>query len=192
MLYCLGSLSDCLWENKTFIWNHIIVLYCVMISIMLKFVIANVTLRVCLFEIQYTRTHARTHATHTHTHTHTHARYHNQKYREGRGGCERGRGRMLVTGATLIHSSSSSLKSTGSYDRLNASRDVTFPDNLKELEPALLLSCLILFSRFYDKQTRTGWGQERETERQRATGRRASLCCQGNQMPLQIGSLSVS
>ncbi len=168
------------------LWDHIIIFYCIMISIMLKFVIANLTLRVCprykdLFEIQY-----------THTHTHTHARYHNQKYREGRGGCVRGRGRMLVTGATLIHSSSSSLKSTGSYDRLNASRDVTFPDNLKELEPALLLSCLILFSRFYDKQTRTGWGQERETERQRATGRRASLCCQGNQMPLQIGSLSVS
>lgn len=79
----------------------------------------------------------------------------------------RGRGRMLVTGATLIHSSSSSLKSTGSYDRLNASRDVTFPANLKELEPALFLSCLILFSRFYDKQTRTGWGQERERQRDR-------------------------
>ncbi len=167
------------------LWDHIIIFYCIMISIMLKFVIANLTLRVCprykdLFEIQHTHTHNQ----------HTH--YHNQKYREGRGGCVRGRGRMLVTGATLIHSSSSSLKSTGSYDRLNASRDVTFPDNLKELEPALLLSCLILFSRFYDKQTRTGWGQERETERQRATGRRASLCCQGNQMPLQIGSLSVS
>jgi len=118
---------------------------------------------------------------------HVHTHYHNRQYEEGKRGM-RGRGRMLVTGATLIHSSSSSLKSTGSYDRLNASRDVTFPANLKELEPVLFLSCLILFSRFYDKQTRTDWGQERETERerererhretdrQRATGRRASLC----------------
>lgn len=85
--------------------------------------------------------------------------------RERRG--MRGRGRMLVTGATLIHSSSSSLKRPGSYDRLNTSRDVTFPASLKELEPALFLSCLILFSRFYDKQTRTGWGQERERQRDR-------------------------
>lgn len=94
---------------------------------------------------------------------HTHTHYHNRQCGEGKRGM-RGRGRMLVTGATLIHSSSSSLKSTGSYDRLNASRDVTFPANLKELEPALFLSCLILFSRFYDKQTRTDWGQERERD----------------------------
>lgn len=39
-------------------------------------------------------------------------------------------GRRFVTEATLIYSSRRSLKSSGSYDRLNVSRDVTFPQNL--------------------------------------------------------------
>lgn len=58
--------------------------------------------------------------------------------REGRAG------RRFVTEATLIHSSPCPLKSRSSYDRLNASRDVTFPQNLKRLLRALILSCLIV------------------------------------------------
>lgn len=63
-------------------------------------------------------------------------------------------GRRFVTEATLIYSSRRSLKSSGSYDRLNVSRDVTFPQNLERLLRALILSCLIVCWRSYDKQTR--------------------------------------
>lgn len=63
-------------------------------------------------------------------------------------------GRRFVTEVTLIYSSLHSLKSSSSYDRLNVSRDVTFPQNLKRLLRALILSCLIACWRSYDKQTR--------------------------------------
>lgn len=69
-------------------------------------------------------------------------------------GKDRQTGRRFVTEATLIYSSRRSLKSSGSYDRLNVSRDVTFPQNLKRLLRALILSCLIVCWRSYDKQTR--------------------------------------
>jgi len=70
-------------------------------------------------------------------------------------------GRRFVTEATLIYSSRRSLKSSSSYDRLNVSRDVTFPQNLKRLLRALILSCLIVCWRSYDKQTRVVVGGER-------------------------------
>lgn len=70
-------------------------------------------------------------------------------------------GRRFVTEATLIYSSWSSLKNSSSYDRLNVSRDVTFPQNLKRLLRALILSCLIVCWRSYDKQTRVVVGGER-------------------------------
>lgn len=69
-------------------------------------------------------------------------------------------GKRFVTEATLIYSSRRSLKSS-SYDRLNVSRDVTFPQNLKRLLRALILSCLIVCWRSYDKQTRVVVGGER-------------------------------
>lgn len=70
-------------------------------------------------------------------------------------------GRRFVTEATLIYSSRRALKSSSSYDRLNVSRDVTFPQNLKRLLRALILSCLIVCWRSYDKQTRVVVGGER-------------------------------
>ncbi len=70
-------------------------------------------------------------------------------------------GRRFVTTATLIYFSWRSLKSSSSYDRLNVSRDVTFPQNLKRLLRALILSCLIVCWRSYDKQTRVVVGGER-------------------------------
>lgn len=70
-------------------------------------------------------------------------------------------GRRFVTEATLIYSSPRSLKSGSGYDRLNVSRDVTFPQNLKRLLRALILSCLIVCWRSYDKQTRVVVGGER-------------------------------
>lgn len=70
-------------------------------------------------------------------------------------------GRRFGTEATLIYSSRRSLKSSSSYDRLNVSRDVTFPQNLKRLLRALILSCLIVCWRSYDKQTRVVVGGER-------------------------------
>lgn len=70
-------------------------------------------------------------------------------------------GRRFVTEATLIYSSRRSLKSSSRYDRLNVSRDVTFPQNLKRLSRALILSCLIVCWRSYDKQTRVVVGGEK-------------------------------
>lgn len=70
-------------------------------------------------------------------------------------------GRRFVTEATLIYSALRSLKSSSSYDRLNVSRDVTFPQNLKRLLRALILSCLIVCWRSYDKQTRVVVAGER-------------------------------
>lgn len=70
-------------------------------------------------------------------------------------------GRWFDTEATLIYSSQRSLKSSSSYDRLNVSRYVTFPQNLKGLLRALILSCLIVCWRSYDKQTRLVVGGER-------------------------------
>lgn len=63
-------------------------------------------------------------------------------------------GRRSVTEAILICSSQHSLKGSGSYDSLNVSRDVTFPPNLERFLWALILSCLIVSWRSYDKQTR--------------------------------------
>lgn len=56
-------------------------------------------------------------------------------------------GRRFVTEATLIYSSRRS-------DSVNVSRDVTFPQHLKRLLRALILSCLIVCWISYDKQTR--------------------------------------
>lgn len=105
--------------------------------------------------------------------------------------------KYVCTEATLIHSSLHSLKSTSRNDRLNVSRDVTFPQNLKRLSWALILSCLILCWRLYDKQTGGGcWD---------VGGRRGGGCwmgmytmvwpclvCHRIQMPSQISSLSTS
>lgn len=79
-------------------------------------------------------------------------------------------GRRFVTEATLIYSSLCSLKSSSSYDRLNVSRDVTFPQNLKRLLRALILSCLIVCWRSYDKQTRVVVGGERGLGRRGVAG----------------------
>lgn len=62
-------------------------------------------------------------------------------------------GRRFVTEATLIYSSWRS-------DSVNVSRDVTFPQHLKRLLRALILSCLIVCWISYDKQTRVVVGGE--------------------------------
>lgn len=62
-------------------------------------------------------------------------------------------GRRFVTEATLIYSSWRS-------DSVNVSRDVTFPQHLKRLLRALILSCLIVCWISYDKQTRMVVGGE--------------------------------
>lgn len=108
-------------------------------------------------------------------------------------------GRRFVTEATLIYSSLRSLKSSSSYDRLNVSRDVTFPQNLKRLSRALILSCLIVCWRSYDKQTRVVVGGERGLGGEGFFGRGAvdgnvlhcSACfATGSRCFLQITSLS--
>ena len=90
-------------------------------------------------------------------------------------------GRRFVTEATLIYSSLHSLKSSSSYDRLNVSRDVTFPQNLKRLLRALILSCLIVCWRSYDKQTRVVVGGERGLGGGAADGN--VLQCSGPALP---------
>lgn len=108
-------------------------------------------------------------------------------------------GRRFVTEATLIYSSRRSLKSSGSYDRLNVSRDVTFPQNLERLLRALILSCLIVCWRSYDKQTRVvvggggaGWREFRERGCGWELALLPGLHCHRIQMLLQITSLSTS
>lgn len=98
-------------------------------------------------------------------------------------------GRRFVTEATLIYSSRRS-------DSVNVSRDVTFPQHLKRLLRALILSCLIVCWISYDKQTRVVVGGERGSGGGGGYGWECTpllgLLCRGIQMLLQITSLSTS